>query len=114
MNTNGLSQRELAAKLGLDPTTLNNFFNRQTKTLGGLAVALACTIVDLACDGAKIGRLGRTNDSKPLAGAASDRQLVLEFDEGFEVNREAGRPTVILRKPAARHETLRLVIRRTR
>jgi len=44
MDSAGLTQKELAAKLGIDPTTLNNFLNRENKALGGLAVALACTV----------------------------------------------------------------------
>src|SRR5438045_3494342 len=51
------TQKELASRLGIDPTTLNNFLNGQSKTLGGLAVALACTMVDLVCDGKAIGRI---------------------------------------------------------
>jgi len=51
MGSKGLKQKELAEKLGIDPTTLNNFLNRQSNTLGGLAVALACTLIDVVCDG---------------------------------------------------------------
>jgi hypothetical protein len=37
---------------------------------------------------------------------------VLEFDDAFEFQRETKYPTVVLRKPPARHDSLRLVIRR--
>jgi len=39
-------------------------------------------------------------------------QLVLEFDGAFEFKRESEHPTIVLRKPPARHDSLRLVIRR--
>jgi transcriptional regulator with XRE-family HTH domain len=111
MDSTGLTQRELAAKLGIDPTTLNNFLNRQNKALGGLAVALACTVVDLFCDGTKIGRLVKSEHGKPFIAPVA-RQLILEFDEAFEYIRESKRATIVLRKPAARHRSLRLSIRK--
>ena len=91
------------------PTTLNNFLNRQSKTLGGLAVALACTVVDLVCDGKTIGRSSQNLQPEP---ENHEGQLVLEFDDAFEFQRETKYPTVVLRKPPARHDSLRLVIRR--
>jgi hypothetical protein len=105
MRATGLRQKELAPKLGLDPTTLNNFLNRQNKGLGGLAVALACTFVDLVCDGTKIGKSGQR---KARLEPAPERQLVLEFDEAFEIKRKSERPTVVLRKPPARSVHLRI------
>jgi len=106
-----LTQKELAPRLGLDPTTLNNFLNRQSKTVGGLAVALACTLVDLVCDGTQIGRVAQSRNAPQQAGL-SKKQLVLEFDEAFEFNRESGHPTMVLRKSVAHRESLRLSIRR--
>jgi transcriptional regulator with XRE-family HTH domain len=111
MESNGLKQKELAEKLGIDPTTLNNFLNHQSKTLGGLAVALACTLIDLVCNGRKIGRImehGRAS----LGAGQLDEKLVLEFDAAFEVKRESKRPTIVVRKPAGSHDGLRLAIRR--
>jgi transcriptional regulator with XRE-family HTH domain len=110
MKAAGLNQRALAEKLALDPTTLNNFLNHQSKTMNGLAVALACRLIDLVCDGTTIGRIvpnGHTDlGVDPIA-----EQLVLEFDDAFELKRESERPTIVLmRKPTSRHETLRLSI----
>jgi hypothetical protein len=110
MNAIGFTQRELAPKLGIDPTTLNNFLNRHSRTLGGLPVALACTIVDLVCDGTKIGKIipgGRERVTEPRG-----EQLLLEFDGGFEVKREAGNPTIVLRKSVSHQGSLRLAVRR--
>jgi transcriptional regulator with XRE-family HTH domain len=111
MKATGLKQKELAPRLGIDPTTLNNFLNRQTKTLGGLAVALACTVVDLVCDGTKIGRSMRGAQVEALPDTDGG-QLVLQFDEAFEFKHESEYPTIVLRKPPARHDSLRLLIRR--
>jgi len=111
MKASGLKQKELAPKLGIDPTTLNNFLNRQSKTLGGLAVALACTVVDLVCAGTRIGRSAQSVQAAPVPEAYAG-QLVLEFDEAFEFKGESEHPTIVLRKPPARHDSLRLVIRR--
>src|SRR5436190_23491917 len=86
--TKRLTQRELAQKLGIDPTTLNNFLNRQTKALGGLAVALACTVVDLVCDGKKIGSITKSQNAEPVE-ELLDAQLVLEFDGAFELRTES-------------------------
>lgn len=112
MKSTGLKQKELAAELGIDPTTLNNFLNRESKALGGLAVALACTVVDLVCNRTKIGRIAHGKRAKPLAGPFT-QQLVLEFDKAFECKREAKHATVVLRKPTARQGSLRLSIRKT-
>lgn len=109
MRTTGLRQKQLAPKLGVDPTTLNNFLNRQSKALGGLAVALACTFLDLVCDGTRIGRSAQRS---VRAEPTPERQLVLEFDDTFEIERDSERPTVVLRKPPARHDSVRLRIRR--
>lgn len=111
MRAAGLKQRDLAPMLGIDPTTLNNFLNRQSKTLGGFAVALACTVVDLVCDGTKIGRIVQNGNAAPVSELLQE-QLVLEFDDAFEFKRESGQPTIVLRKPVARHDSLRLAIRR--
>jgi hypothetical protein len=108
MKANKIKQKELALKLAIEPGTLNNFLNGQSKTLGGFAVAAACTLVDLVCDGRRIGRVGG-ND---LPGTLSEDQLVLEFDEAFELRREGGRPTMVLRKPPARDTSLRLAVKR--
>ena len=44
----------------------------------------------------------------------AEDQLVLEFDEAFELNQEEGRPTMVLRKPSARETGLRLAVKRIR
>lgn len=111
MDSTALTQRDLATRLGLDPTTLNNFLNRQSKTLGGLAVALACTLLDLTCDGTKIGRIGDRDHAKPLM-EPPPQQLILEFDEAFEFKPESKRATIVLRKSLARQSSLRLSIRK--
>jgi hypothetical protein len=111
MKATGTNQRELAQKLGIDPTTLNNFLNRQSNTLGGLAVALSCTLVDLVCDGTMIGRIVQSGNAEPVAEVVEE-QLVLEFDSGFELKPQSEHPTIILRKPVARHDSVRLSIRR--
>jgi hypothetical protein len=110
MTATGLNQRELAPKLGINPTTLNNFLNRQTKALGGLAVALACTIVELHCDGTRIGRILPSRRTAPHA-EPEGGQLVLEFDGTFEIKGESRYPTIVLRKPSARRANLRLAIK---
>jgi hypothetical protein len=112
MKATGCTQRQLAPKLGLDATTLNNFLNHQSNALGGLATALACTIVDVVCHGTRIG-IVQTGHVQPVAEPLED-QLVLEFDDAFELKQVSDHPTVILRKPPARHDTLRLSIRRIR
>lgn len=111
MKAAGLTQRELAPKLGIDPTTLNNFLNHQSKALGGLAVALACTVVDVLCDGTKIGRILQKGDDGSAA-QLREQQLVLEFDAAFEVLLESEHPTIILRKPVVHNDGLRLSIKR--
>ncbi len=111
MKATGLKQKDLAPKLGIDPTTLNNFLNRQSKRLGGLSVALACTVIDLVCDGKRIGRIVKSWEEKPIQELPLE-QLVLEFDDAFDFERESENPTLVLRKPPGRHETLRLSVRR--
>ncbi len=112
MEVTGLKQKDLAPKLGIGSTTLNNFLNHQSETLSGLPVALACTIVDLFCDGKKIGRIVQSGNGEPVA-ELLEEQLVLEFDGAFEIRRESQQtPAIVLRKSAARHESLRLAIRR--
>jgi hypothetical protein len=110
MKAAGLNQRALAGKLALDPTTLNNFLNHQSKTMNGLAVALACRLVDLVCDGTTIGRI--TDGRSDRGSGPPVEQLALEFDEAFELKRDANRATIVLRKPTSRHETLRLSVTR--
>ena len=111
MEDASLTQKEMAPRLGLNPTTLSNFLNRQTETVGGLAVALACTIVDLSCNGNKIGRLG-DNVEIQRGPASRDGGLILQFDDAFEVRSAAEGPSIILRKPAARDHNLRLSIKK--
>lgn len=111
MESGGLKQKDVAEKLGIDPTTLNNFLNRQNKTLGGLAVALACTFIDLTCNGSKIGKITQHGRAK-LVAEQSDEQLVLEFDAAFEVKRESKHATIVVRKSPGRHGGLRLAVRR--
>jgi hypothetical protein len=111
MEATGLKQKDLAPKLGIGSTTLNNFLNRQSETLSGLPVALACTIVDLLCDGKKIGRIVQSGNAEQVA-ELLEEQLVLEFDEAFEVSHESEHPMIVLRKPVAQYDALRLAIRR--
>ena len=111
MKSTGLKQKELATELGIDPTTLNNFLNRESKALGGLAVALACTVVDLMCNGTKIGRIRRVGRAKLVTGPPEE-QLVLEFDKAFELKAKSKNPTIVVRKSVARHDRLRLAITR--
>lgn len=103
-----MTQKELAPRLGIDPTTLNNFLNSQTQALGGISVALACTFLDLDCNGTKIGRIAR--GAQPPTPTAE--QLILEFDSSFEVMRASSTPTVALRKSSTRQSVLRLAIKR--
>src|SRR5260370_402094 len=107
MKAAGLNQRKLAFKLGIDPTTLNNFLNRQSKSLGGLAVALACTFVDLVCDGTNIGKLVQDDDAEPIA-ELQEEQLVLVFDGSFEFKGDSEHPTLVVRKRPALRAAVRL------
>jgi transcriptional regulator with XRE-family HTH domain len=110
MDARGVTQKALAADLGIDPTTLNNFLNGQSKSLGGLAVALACTLTDLACAGTKIGRIAHGKHPKaPLV--HTDQQLILEFVGAVEFKRESKRTAIVLRRPTVRHGSVRLLIR---
>jgi transcriptional regulator with XRE-family HTH domain len=111
MKSTGLKQKELAGELGVDPTTLNNFLNRESKALGGLAVALACTVVDVMCNGTKIGRIRRAGRAKLVTGPPEE-QLVLEFDKAFELKAKSKHPTIVVRKSATRHNRIRLAITR--
>jgi transcriptional regulator with XRE-family HTH domain len=111
MRARNITQREFAPKLGIDPTTLNNFLNGHSDTLGGLSVALACTLIDLVCDGTKIGRVKQDRRIEKPA-ASVEEQLVLEFDAAFEFKRQSKHPTLVLRKPAASNKSPRLFIRR--
>lgn len=111
MKEMGLKQKELAPKLGIDPTTLNNFLNHQSNALNGLAVALACTFIDLACGKVRIGRIPPVELAARTQGSIGE-QLVLEFDKSFEIQRGAERPTLVLRKSPSRREIVRLSVRR--
>lgn len=111
MEETGLQQNELAPQLGIDPTTLNNFLNRDSKSLGGLAVALACTLVNLTCGDTKIGRIVQPSSDATSLHAILGAQLVLEFDDAFEYKPEAEGATIVLRRPPARDRSLRLAIR---
>jgi hypothetical protein len=110
MRERGLRQKEFAPALGIDPTTLNNFLNRQSKSLNGLTVALACTILDLTCNGARIGRIVPGSRTKQIPKGPKD-QLVLEFDESFRFLRKSDHPAVVLRKSPSR-DVLRLSVKR--
>jgi DNA-binding XRE family transcriptional regulator len=110
MKGTGLTQRELARSLGINPTTLNNFLNHQSKALGGLAVALACTVVDVVCNDTRIGRITGEGHGEPCT-EPHQEQLVLEFDSGFELAGATEHPTLVLRRPQGRHHGLRLAIR---
>ena len=110
MDRTGEKDRELAPKLALQPSTLNNFLNEHSTKMDGHAVALACTIMNLSCDGTQIGRLSQFDNGQPSE--APSQQLVLEFDDAFEIKPGADRPTLILRKPPARDTTVRLLVKR--
>ena len=107
-----VNQRQLATHLGLDPTTLNNFLNNQSVRLGGLAVALACSIgIDVECNGVTIGKLVPMPNGDHRAKAhAHDAQLVLEFDDNFVLKQESHSPCVLLHKPASSERRIRLRI----
>jgi hypothetical protein len=109
MRVMGLKQNQLAPRLGLDPTTLNNFLNRQSNSLNGLAVALACTFVNLACGTAVIGRITSSARPESVPEGAED-QLVLEFEECFEFQRKSERPTLVLRRSPGGQKVLRLSV----
>ncbi len=110
MKSSNLRQKELAARLGIDATTLNNFLNRKSKSLGGLPVALACTLVDLTCDGKTIGIVRRDQIERP-GRTRGEEQLVLEFDGTFELMRESKNPTLFVRRPTSQQGSIRLAIR---
>ena len=107
MKANRIKQKELAPRLAIEPTTLNNFLNGQSKALGGLAVALACTLADVVCDGKRIGKLGDKSSS-----GAGEKQLVLEFDQAFELNQDGAHPSMVLRKPPGADSLVRLALKR--
>jgi len=112
MDATDLTQRELAPRLGLDASTLNNFLNEQSERLGGLAVALACSIgVEMVCNGVKIGKLVPSpNGNHRTKLSTHEPQLALEFDHNFVVQQGSDIPTVILRKPASSDRQIRLRI----
>jgi hypothetical protein len=112
MEAEGLNQRELAPRLGLDASTLNNFLNEQSERLGGLAVALACSVgVEMVCNGVKIGKLVPSPNVDHRAKPSTlDAQLALEFDHNFVVHQGSDIPTLILRKPASSDRQIRLRI----
>jgi transcriptional regulator with XRE-family HTH domain len=112
MEAEGLSQRELATRLGLDASTLNNFLNEQSERLGGLAVALACSIgVEVVCNDIRIGKLvASPNGDRRAKPSTRDAQLALEFDHNFVVQQGAEVPTLILRKPASSDRQIHLRI----
>jgi hypothetical protein len=109
--SSGLKQKELAPQLGIDPTTLSNFLNGQSNSINGLAVALACTLVELSCSGIRIGRT-TSSESMETEQGGLEEQLLLEFDESFEFRRESERPILVLRKSPGRQEIMRLSMRR--
>jgi hypothetical protein len=105
-----VTQKDLAPQLGIDPTTLNNFLTGESKALGGLAVALTCTIMDVECDGKTIGKIKRRKDQ---AEPKADRyQLQFEFDHAFQLQPAAENPVVVLRKAAPSRESVRVSIKR--
>jgi hypothetical protein len=112
MEAEELNQRELAPQLGLDASTLNNFLNEQSERLGGLAVALACSIgVEMVCNGVQIGKLVLSpNGDHGVKPSSRDPQLALEFDHNFVVQRGSDTPILILRKPASSDRQIRLRI----
>lgn len=105
----GVTQKVLAGKLGIEAGTLNNFLKGHSHTLGGRAVALACTFLDLVCDGVHIGRLPRKTSRDQ-----ADNQLVLQFDSSFRFKSASGNPTLVLKKPPSRAHGLHLTVRRVR
>jgi hypothetical protein len=104
-----LNQPELAPKLGLEFSTLNNFLNRHSGRLDGHAVALACTLMTVNCGDAAIGRI---SDPQASPEPASSMQLVLEFDNAFQVSAGEVNTILTLRKPPGREDAVRLLIRK--
>jgi hypothetical protein len=114
MSARQMKQCVLAPMLGIKPSTLNNFLNHESDTLGGLAVAFACAIgVEVVCNGDTIGKLSPSkNGDRRTEMKAGTPQLVLEFDESFEVQQRENLPIVVLRKPPSREGIIRLRIAR--
>lgn len=110
IETRQIRQKALAEQLGIDATTLN-FLNRHSKTLGGIVVARACTVIDLVCDGIVIGKIASAQEGRRVSDFFIG-QLVLEFDDAFEVRGDSASPSVVLRRPAQREDGWRLSIRR--
>lgn len=106
----GETQRSLAQKLALGPSTLNNFLNRHSDRLDGHAVALACTMMTVACNGTEIGKIGQSQNGHQTDD--SPAQLVMEFDDAFEVNPDPEHPTLLLRKGPSHSDSVRILVKR--
>jgi hypothetical protein len=98
-STSRMTQANLARALGLSPQTLANFLSQTNDSIGGLAVARACSIgFEFECEGRRIGRLDR-----PSAVASNeDEQLVLEFSSDFRIIPESLQLSVACKKGPGR------------
>jgi transcriptional regulator with XRE-family HTH domain len=97
MQANGMTRSDLAGRIALAPATLSNFLNGTNTSLGGLSVALACSIgIEIECDGRSIGpssRNGHVRQDQPAV-----HQLLLEFDASFQLVTSEPTVRLILRK----------------
>jgi len=109
MKQTGETDDTLAPKLALAPSTLNNFLNRHSERMDGHAVALACTLMNLVCAGEEIGKISYRQNGQPTS---PPEQLVLEFDDSFEISGQSEHPTLLLRKPLLRNESVRILVKR--
>jgi hypothetical protein len=99
------SQAAMAEALALSPQTLSNFLTGTNLSLGGFAVARACSMgMEFECDEQRIGRVGGEQNGIPQP--QSDQQLVLEFTDGFELIRDSAPLVIVLRKGPSRAGSL--------
>jgi len=90
------SQSAMAEVMALSPQALTNFLADRNHSLGGLAIARACSAgMEFECEDSIIGRIDA--ESRPTATREPD-QLVLEFSDSFEMIQGSGPLLVALRK----------------
>jgi hypothetical protein len=97
-----LTQAKLAHILGVHPATLANFLSSTNQSLGGFAIARACSLgIEFECDRQRIGRVNRQTDElrTPLA-----EQLVLEFSADFQISHESDPLIIQLKRGPSKAE----------